>query len=235
MQGTACTGRHRSWLLSLGRRPGMTAPRGIPAPKPRHGGCRPTIHGLRSRCIVRRRATITAPFGVETGSLRVMAGVDPPSTACVADLGKDVDGLPAQAMTVRVGHVPNGAVIVTRRLTWRTGACTHLGIRVGMENNIPSPLAGGGRGRGDMAWIVPESSPPPQPRSASRPKPARGGGGFLPRGHLRPRPQAGTSTRTSSAVSTAVMARSVSPEIATPSRVPTTIWFTETDPVAGTR
>jgi len=69
-----------------------------------------------SRQGLRRRATITTPFGVETGSLRVMAVADPPSMACSADLGKDVDGLPAQTMTGVVGHAPNGGAIVKRRL-----------------------------------------------------------------------------------------------------------------------
>ncbi len=75
----------------------------------RTGGSRSAPHA------VRRRETITAPSGVETGSLRVMAAADPRSTACSADLGKDVDRLPAQAMTVWVGQSPNGAAIVTGR------------------------------------------------------------------------------------------------------------------------
>ena len=39
------------------------------------------------------------------------------STTCRADLGEEMDGLPARAMTVWVGHAPNGATIVTRRLS----------------------------------------------------------------------------------------------------------------------
>ena len=64
---------------------------------------------------MRRRATMTAAFGVQTGSLHVMAGADPPSTSCRAGLRKVVDGLPAQAVAVWADHAPNGAVIVARR------------------------------------------------------------------------------------------------------------------------
>ena len=56
-------------------------------------------------------AASTAAYGVEHGSLRVMAGVGPPSTVCSADLGKVVDGVPAQAMTVPPDQAPNHAAL----------------------------------------------------------------------------------------------------------------------------
>ncbi len=64
-----------------------------------------------------RRTVATAGSGVEHGPLNVMAGADPPSTTCSADLGKIVDGLPAQAMTGRADYASDGAVTIAGGLT----------------------------------------------------------------------------------------------------------------------
>jgi hypothetical protein len=87
-----------------------------------------TARGNMRKVELRRRVTMTAPFGVERGPLRVMAGADPPSTTCSADLRKIVDDLPAQAMTVWVGHSQNGAAIVMHRLS--VGCACSVGIVV---------------------------------------------------------------------------------------------------------
>ena len=67
--------------------------------------------------VFRRRAILTAPFGVGRQALHVMVGAGPPSTTCGAGPDKAVDGRPAPTMTEYAGDSPTGAVIFARRLS----------------------------------------------------------------------------------------------------------------------
>ena len=92
--------------------------------------------------VSRRRAIMTASSGAAHWSLHVMAGADPPPAIWRADLGKDVDGGPAQAMTVWVGHAANGAASVTRCLgimAFVVGPCSPIHtVTLGHVPNIPA-------------------------------------------------------------------------------------------------
>ena len=77
-----------------------------------------------------------------------MAGTAPPSTDCSADLGKDVDALPAQAMTVWVGRAPNGAVTVARRQTATVGE-----VSATATPTLARTVGPGEKGRAVTGWI----------------------------------------------------------------------------------
>ena len=115
-----------------------------------------------------RRVPITAPSGVERGSLPVMAGEDPPSTTCGVEIRKVVDGGPAPAMTVWAGHAARAFGAGRAGMTSHAGKAatkSHAGMAA-MQVPMVLLLLLSGCALVDQDTFAPAPEPPPPPVAA---------------------------------------------------------------------